>query len=292
MRNLDVTVLVHTVAQQRATLATLARPLNEEPKRVAKSVERLVTMGALKLRPDGSATYLHILPGKVSVLRKLADKDRSGTVKAYVMSCEARRNDDAKPLRTGTEILAVARAMASKAPRTVMLLPTPPPKYWSMLARFALPTCQAARAQDAHVQVVLPEAYLDASLGREFAESAQSLGAKVRFTAAIHSPMVLCTGTGAIHIDISGARFLYQDDDVDTLIPLADACLSEGRASMETPPDQVMRLLAAGLTDAGAARRLGVSERQFRRYVSDLMNDLDAQSRFQAGIEAGKSMNL
>ncbi len=52
----------------------------------------------------------------------------------------------------------------------------------------------------------------------------------------------------------------------------------------------VIRLLAAGHTDAVAARKLGISERQFRRHVSVLMQELDASSRFQAGIEAARSM--
>ncbi|RBY95905.1 helix-turn-helix transcriptional regulator [Blastococcus sp. TF02-8] len=49
---------------------------------------------------------------------------------------------------------------------------------------------------------------------------------------------------------------------------------------------QVLRLLAAGHTDDAIARRLGVSIRTARRVASDLLNRLDARSRFQAGAQA------
>ncbi|MEV6975734.1 helix-turn-helix transcriptional regulator [Kitasatospora sp. NPDC093806] len=53
----------------------------------------------------------------------------------------------------------------------------------------------------------------------------------------------------------------------------------------EISPQQreLLRLLSAGLTDEAAARRLGVSLRTERRMITDLMDQFDAQSRFQLG---------
>ncbi|GAA0947301.1 DNA-binding response regulator [Actinocorallia libanotica] len=48
----------------------------------------------------------------------------------------------------------------------------------------------------------------------------------------------------------------------------------------------VLRSLASGLTDATAARRLGLSLRTYRRRVAALMTALQADSRFQAGLHA------
>jgi DNA-binding NarL/FixJ family response regulator len=50
----------------------------------------------------------------------------------------------------------------------------------------------------------------------------------------------------------------------------------------------VLEALASGLTDASAARRLGVSLRTYRRRVAELMAKLEADSRFQAGLRAGE----
>ncbi|MEU6662021.1 DNA-binding response regulator [Streptomyces sp. NPDC046821] len=50
----------------------------------------------------------------------------------------------------------------------------------------------------------------------------------------------------------------------------------------------ILEALGSGLTDASAARRLGLSLRTYRRRVADLMAKLEAHSRFQAGLRAGE----
>ncbi|HEV7963709.1 MAG TPA: helix-turn-helix transcriptional regulator [Actinoplanes sp.] len=50
----------------------------------------------------------------------------------------------------------------------------------------------------------------------------------------------------------------------------------------------LLRLLALGVTDEAAARRMGVSVRTIRRHVSQLLDRLDAVSRFQAGVQAAQ----
>lgn len=47
----------------------------------------------------------------------------------------------------------------------------------------------------------------------------------------------------------------------------------------------IVRLLAQGHKDEVVARRLGLSVRQCRRYVKEIMDELDAASRFQAGAK-------
>ncbi|MGW1954900.1 LuxR C-terminal-related transcriptional regulator [Streptomyces sp. NPDC001920] len=48
----------------------------------------------------------------------------------------------------------------------------------------------------------------------------------------------------------------------------------------------LLKMLEDGLTDEGVARKLGVSIRTVRRLMADLLKRLNAQSRFQAGVEA------
>jgi DNA-binding NarL/FixJ family response regulator len=50
----------------------------------------------------------------------------------------------------------------------------------------------------------------------------------------------------------------------------------------------VLQALGDGLTDEAAARRLGMSLRTYRRRVAELMKLLEANSRFQAGVQAGE----
>jgi DNA-binding CsgD family transcriptional regulator len=48
----------------------------------------------------------------------------------------------------------------------------------------------------------------------------------------------------------------------------------------------ILELLASGMKDEVIARRIGLSERSFRRHVAAIMQDLAAGSRFQAGVMA------
>ncbi|WP_262401659.1 helix-turn-helix transcriptional regulator [Actinomadura sp. CNU-125] len=49
---------------------------------------------------------------------------------------------------------------------------------------------------------------------------------------------------------------------------------------------RILALLADGLKDEAAARRLGMSLRTYRRRVAEILVLLDAESRFQAGLRA------
>ncbi|MFE4264273.1 LuxR C-terminal-related transcriptional regulator [Streptomyces sp. NPDC056883] len=51
---------------------------------------------------------------------------------------------------------------------------------------------------------------------------------------------------------------------------------------------ELLKLLAGGLTDEAAGKRLGLSLRTVRRQMSGLMERLGASSRFEAGLEAGR----
>ncbi|QMU75484.1 DNA-binding response regulator [Streptacidiphilus sp. PB12-B1b] len=64
-------------------------------------------------------------------------------------------------------------------------------------------------------------------------------------------------------------------------VPVPDPQADDGRVELLT-------LLAAGMTDEGIARRLGVSARTVQRRVSALMGGLGASNRFQAGIQANR----
>jgi DNA-binding CsgD family transcriptional regulator len=59
----------------------------------------------------------------------------------------------------------------------------------------------------------------------------------------------------------------------------------ESRLATE-PARRILDLMGAGYRDAAAARELGLSIRTYRRHVAELMTELSAASRFQAGARA------
>ena len=56
----------------------------------------------------------------------------------------------------------------------------------------------------------------------------------------------------------------------------------EARAGSE----ELLTMLAAGMTDEAIARQLGVSARTVQRRISDLLDSLGSRNRFQAGVQA------
>ncbi len=70
-------------------------------------------------------------------------------------------------------------------------------------------------------------------------------------------------------------------------VPFGDAAPPDANG-LDPQQRELLALLAAGQTDEMAARKLGVSLRTVRRVAADLMEQLDARSRFQAGLEAGR----
>ncbi|MFH8368358.1 LuxR C-terminal-related transcriptional regulator [Streptomyces sp. NPDC018031] len=72
---------------------------------------------------------------------------------------------------------------------------------------------------------------------------------------------------------------------------LWEAASQPGTDSWSTDDDQaqdVLRMLARGLTDEQIAHRLDVSKRTVSRTVTKLMRELNARSRFEAGVLAAR----
>ncbi|GIF13024.1 helix-turn-helix domain-containing protein [Actinoplanes teichomyceticus] len=66
------------------------------------------------------------------------------------------------------------------------------------------------------------------------------------------------------------------------------AATDPDRQGLSTRERALLKLLAEGLTDEAAAARLGFSPRTARRMMADLMERLDARSRFEAGLKAAQ----
>jgi hypothetical protein len=71
----------------------------------------------------------------------------------------------------------------------------------------------------------------------------------------------------------------------DAAVPLSD-CLRPAADGLDAASLAVLRALTNGLTDAVGARRVEMSVRTYRRRVAELMSVLEADSRFQAGVNA------
>ena len=131
-----------------------------------------------------------------------------------------------------------------------------------------------------------------------------SWGAQAR-TAAILPPVLVISdqqaalvlldpahpGKGAVGVRepaIAATLAVLFDSAWDTAAPLTGTLAAAEPAAPSADGRVLLRLLADGLTDDAAARRLGISVRTVRRQVAALMTILGASSRFQAGHKAAQ----
>lgn len=70
--------------------------------------------------------------------------------------------------------------------------------------------------------------------------------------------------------------------------PLTEPDAPTGSGGLSATERALLSMLARGMTDEAAAKRLGVSLRTVRRRMDELMTRLGANSRFEAGLKAGK----
>ncbi|MFF4422307.1 response regulator transcription factor [Streptomyces sp. NPDC001549] len=74
----------------------------------------------------------------------------------------------------------------------------------------------------------------------------------------------------------------------NSAVPLGADRSKDARSGLTASEQELLRLLASGLTGEVAGRRLGISARSVRRQMAALMERLDASSRFEAGLKAAQ----
>ncbi|WP_327257145.1 helix-turn-helix transcriptional regulator [Streptomyces sp. NBC_01244] len=78
------------------------------------------------------------------------------------------------------------------------------------------------------------------------------------------------------------------DQTWSAAVPLGADRPQESATGLTPAERELLKLLASGMTDDMAGRRLGVSMRTVRRQMAALMERLDASSRFEAGLKAAQ----
>ncbi|PRZ44059.1 regulatory LuxR family protein [Antricoccus suffuscus] len=152
------------------------------------------------------------------------------------------------------------------------------------------------------LRIVYPVEFSHIQRVREYTDTMQGHGAQFHFADAVPYRLIVSDGVRAVVPIVrdsrsEGALITGEPALVNGLRHLANGIFRSGRALSEIDPVApsgrpsdlelaVIRAMSLGLTDEAAAKRLAVSERTFRRHVSQILVRLGASSRFQAGIRA------
>lgn len=94
----------------------------------------------------------------------------------------------------------------------------------------------------------------------------------------------LCTSEQGFVVSLS----MFFEQAWNTAVPLGAAAAADTETGLTPIDRELLKLLATGLTDEAAGRRLGVSARTVRRQMAALMERLNAASRFEAGLKAAQ----
>jgi DNA-binding CsgD family transcriptional regulator len=166
-----------------------------------------------------------------------------------------------------------------------------------------IPVLESAVARGVSVRVLCHDTNRSGAAGLAYARRAAAAGAKVRTAPIPPLALVICDGQvalipaapgraqAALRIGepaIVAVLCTVFENSWDTATPLSLPISADEWTGLSPGEQALLRLMAAGLTDEAAAKRLGVSLRTVRRQIQALMTRLQATSRFQAGHNAAQ----
>ncbi|MGW5876154.1 LuxR C-terminal-related transcriptional regulator [Nocardiopsis terrae] len=139
---------------------------------------------------------------------------------------------------------------------------------------------------------------------RHYVNEVTKLGAQVRTIPVVPRRMIIFDRKVAfIPVEggevAQGAVMLREPSVVDNLYSFFDLMWQSGRPfpvdvsneqteAKEEVREAILEALATGAKDEMVSRKLGISVRSCRRHIAEIMTELKAESRFQAGIFAHK----
>ncbi|WP_030462661.1 helix-turn-helix domain-containing protein [Kitasatospora sp. NRRL B-11411] len=138
------------------------------------------------------------------------------------------------------------------------------------------------------------QAYVEAAtaLGAEYRTAHELFGRLIAFDREL-AFLPLSDGSPGALVVRQEALLAYLCDIFEQAWTLARpfaAAAEDGLEQVSQELDRtIVRMLAAGLKDEAIARRLGMSLRTARRHIADIMDELGAESRFQAGVAVARA---
>lgn len=210
--------------------------------------------------------------------------------------------DSFEQLADWRDALAEAGRLAARSASECSLV-TPPDHKVVTALRSGPPVLEAAAGRGVLVRVLFHDSTRSDRAASAAAQRLALAGAQVRTAPIPPLPLVICdrqvalipAGQGrreaALIIRepaIVAALQTIFDNGWDAAIPLGARTTPDGPTGPTPAERALLTLLAAGLTDEAAAKRLHVSERTAQRHLKNAMTKLQATSRFQAGHNAAE----
>ena len=288
------------LASPGCEVADLAGRLGRDEQDVAASVERLEQLGFLTRTSDRPPRLLPARPdvaidALVAVRRAELDRVRA---EARVMLSELRAQEQHRPenlveVIVGQEAIAARFAQLLNGTEKQLLVLDRPP-YASGVEESDT-TVRGLLREGVAVRGIYSPDSLDVPGGVDEAYSAADAGETSRVHPQVPMKLAVFDRMAALlplSVDqlVDSALVVHPCALLDALVEmfslLWDQAVPVVPARMDPLDARLMTLLAAGFKDDAIARQLTLSSRTVGRRVAELMENLGARTRFQAGIHA------
>ncbi|ARP73108.1 DNA-binding response regulator [Streptomyces pluripotens] len=224
-------------------------------------------------------------------IRQLADRQAQ----------EATRHRLARVLTDSDDIAALSNTIGTAATEEHLTLETF--RYDLPLTRSsAQPPTAASIARGVRHRSIYETKFLSDPVGAAILERCAAAGEEIRLLPRLTVKMKLTDGLQALMAltptGSSVALHLTSPVVVDALRHYFELLWREARPLTAPPPSSgaveererqrlgIAALMRQGLKDEAIARRLGLTSRTVRRRISEIMDELSAETRFAAGAEA------
>jgi DNA-binding CsgD family transcriptional regulator len=220
----------------------------------------------------------------------------TGAMKGTMTSAAAHAWDGAASGSTSSATRDAVDAVLSRAGSEITLVDPAEGAGWLWPDELA-ERVTAAAARGCRTRVLFGR-WPSAPRARQFARLAAEAGTEIRTGGTPEQAILTVDGvTALLPSDNRTVAVITQPGVVRTLSGFAEIAWSHAAAAPSaaqadadavhrTMQQRIVALLADGAKDETIARALGMSVRTCRRHIADIMQRLDAVSRFQAGANA------
>jgi DNA-binding CsgD family transcriptional regulator/sugar-specific transcriptional regulator TrmB len=317
----DESIYRSLLRDSSAGIEELAKEHRLERAAVAEACAKLVELGVIKQAESG---FTVLRPA--AVIGELIERREEELLRQYRRTSESRlviqelealyRKPEPEPVEQadqgverliGLEAIRDRLAEISFFTRTSVfsIQPGGPQSLESLEA--SRPLDQRGIRRHIEMRVIHEATLLDDELNRVYLRELVMGGVKVRVTGQQLERMVIFdeqvavvpidpanTRRGALVVRnpglVAGLLDLFHLawQDAEDLPWTAEGSEQPPMAKISPQDKRILELLASGCTDETSAREVGVSVRHLRRTISRLMQELGANSRFEAGVEAAR----
>jgi len=304
----DSAVYTRVVSRPRSTAAELANHLDSTPAQLRRPLARLVDAGLIS-RLNGSPARYVPAPPEVAIdalvtqrqreLEELRNRAR-GLARQIRDALPGHRSDIIEVIEGEQAVVDHVVRLQLGALEEVLIVDCPPYLYGGVTDN---PQEAQAMRRGVRYRAIYHAPRLKEPGRMRLLQSNMATGEEARVLPSVHMKMLIADRrTAAIPIS-------FRATDLQSIIlvhasPLLDALVTSfeylwekaiplgGQPSEHAGPtrndQEMLTMLAAGMKDHAIARALGITERSVTRRVARLLENLGAQTRFQAALQAAK----